>query len=483
LQSTGRVVSSRCWLIALGLVLIVPRGAGAQAIDLASLLDPGASGFVAPRHAGRPDPRWEAFAWKFTDVPLERGRLRLYFYESERWTGRYALPAIRRQIDELAARFNGYRPSRPFTYVLFSTHRGFGQQNLFAVSEGVQGITSTTEPIMSVPYWGEAETFRHISTHEMTHQFQVQKIADLSGSLAGAAQSGMPLWFIEGMAENYSLGGMDAESRPYLRDLLLYPDPRRGHEMPKLFEDGPLNFIGVYKVGQAKIDFFETKFGTGSAQRILEAAAKNRRARSFAAISAEVLGRSADDLQKEWEAYLSFSYGAPAAKLKQELAEADEVPDVGDTIDHYAISPSGELLAYREVDELTGVASIRLMDLRKGGRRWKLWEEDTPGVASLHFMQNPVIALTDGRIAAIVETAAGPEIAWRKLSRGGEGAVGGEQRVSLHAQGIHEAHSLALSPDGRWAAFVGLASDGRARVHRVPLDGGAVETLTPEPYA
>ena len=41
----------------------------------------------------------------------------------------------------------------------------------------------------------------------------------------------LPLWFIEGIAEYYSKGGIDTETDLFLRDLVWNPDPSKGYEI------------------------------------------------------------------------------------------------------------------------------------------------------------------------------------------------------------------------------------------------------------
>ncbi|MBI3556855.1 MAG: hypothetical protein HY074_11380 [Deltaproteobacteria bacterium] len=238
-------------------------------MGLGALLNPEGSrlfpqNIIVPRHPGKPDLRWRSFDWKFADSASGEPKYRLYFYTEENWTARFAMPHIDSEVAYLSSVFN-YTPEIRFNYVLFSSQHDFQQANVFDISEGVQGITSTTEATMAVPYWGEAETYRHISTHEMVHQLQFQKVTGVAKDVpAEVAFSVMPLWFIEGMAEYYSQHGVDAEARVYLRDIMLYPDADRHYTVPKLFADEPLDFVHVYKMGQARIDFFETHFGKGT---------------------------------------------------------------------------------------------------------------------------------------------------------------------------------------------------------------------------
>lgn len=484
--SQGKVAG---WLAVLLLAALWGPGARAQ-VGLGALLDPEAAGLVAPRHPGKPDPRWTAFDWKFTDVPIPASRMRLYFYEGERWTAEYAVPEVRREIEELTRKFNGYTPTKTFSYLLFNSHRNFQQTNLFNISEGVQGVTSTSEPVMAIPYWGQAETFRHISTHEMTHQFQVQKIGDLSKGYGMETEAQIPLWFIEGMAEHYSLEGMDAQSRHYLRDLMVYPDKDKDIVAPKIFDPGAMSFLGIYKIGQAKIDFFEKTYGAGTAQKLLEGSAAElaTTGAGFPGVAVKALDRTAEAIQADWEKYLRDTYEREARGLRQDLTTFTEIPGIGEAFDAYELSPDGRVLVTRELDPELGVTRLYLIDPEHASRRQQIAEDNRPGTQSLQFMQSSILAVGNRRLAFVALTISGAEVELREIERDADGGLRtrNERRVKLHEYGIREAHSLAMSPDETKIAFVGLDDSGREDVYWFDVDHGkpkGFERLTHDPYS
>jgi hypothetical protein len=464
--------------LALLLTLLSSRDAAAQMIGIANMLNPEGSrlfpqSFTVPRHPGKPDPRWRSFEWRFVDLAQGPSRFRLYFYEEELEAARFAIPRIRRQMEELSGVFH-FWPKRDFSYLLFSSHREFQQANIFFVAEGVQGITSTEEATMAIPYWGEARTFDHISKHELVHQFQVQKMGEMADTLAIEVLAGVPLWFIEGMAEYYSLGGVEPETRGFIRDVLVHPDERTGHTMPKFLEDGQLDFVHVYKIGQAKIHFLETTYGAGTAQRLYEAAGGRLRApyRGWLQLVTGELARPSETIEREWQAYLEREYRADADRRTQALDDLQPLEDAGETLDHFTVSPDGSWLALREIDPLLGRTSVRLMNLKAAGKRGKTVAVDQdPNLLTLFFFQLPILALADDQIAFVVGTAAGPEIELRRFRRGedGEIEIGGVTRIRIHRRGINQASSPAFSPDGKRLAFVGVDPSGRQSVY--VLDG------------
>jgi hypothetical protein len=170
--------------------------------------------FVLPERPGQNQVAWYGFNWEYIDVPAPgggAGGIRLYYYRNELAQARRALPAIQSAYARLVDQFH-YSPTKRIPYILYATQREFQTQNVFEVSEGVLGVTSPQDLKMTVPYFGDHARFVEVSTHEMVHQFTIQKLDQAEGGNESAAINLLPLWFIEGIAEYYSKGGIDTET-------------------------------------------------------------------------------------------------------------------------------------------------------------------------------------------------------------------------------------------------------------------------------
>jgi hypothetical protein len=109
--------------------------------------------------------------------------------------------------------------------ILYASHSDFQQTNATSgeVSEGTGGFTDFLKHRNILPFTGDYSEFEHVMTHEMVHQFQYDTWA------RGRAGAGIqtiiavnpPLWFVEGMAEYLSKGGIDANTAMWLRDAAL----------------------------------------------------------------------------------------------------------------------------------------------------------------------------------------------------------------------------------------------------------------------
>src|SRR5438046_9490832 len=152
--------------------------------------------YVVPQRPGKNLVRYFDYRWRDYDYLSDDGSagLRLYFYDREYPVARIAGGLIRETWRYLSDRFQ-YKPSFRVPYILYNTYREFLETNVFAVQEGVLGGTSPQDLRMSLPYAGEREFFKGVSTHEMTHQFQIQKVAERAASAGLESPIGMMrLW-------------------------------------------------------------------------------------------------------------------------------------------------------------------------------------------------------------------------------------------------------------------------------------------------
>ncbi|HEY0094348.1 MAG TPA: tolB protein precursor protein, partial [Archangium sp.] len=203
---------------------------------------------------------------------VKSGGVRFYFYESERDVAQYAAPQLEDTYRYLVDRFK-FVPTQTFPYILYSSYQEFLQSNVMPVSEGTLGVTSTQGQLeLMLPYMGDHRLFGEISVHEMAHQFTIQKVRFLAeqAKVSGDPLNGIPLWFIEGLAEFYAKGGLDPEGEMMVRDLLINPDLMRGYAFLDFWSPGPYGFLWIYKVGQMRVAFLEEEYGAGFLQKVLE---------------------------------------------------------------------------------------------------------------------------------------------------------------------------------------------------------------------
>jgi hypothetical protein len=98
--------------------------------------------------------------------------------------------------------------------VLYGSHRRFEQTNVYGglIDESTGGFTDARRRRIVLPFARSLAETDHILGHEIVHAFQFD-IADEHGSSLG-----VPLWFVEGMAEYLTLGPDDPLTAMWMRD-------------------------------------------------------------------------------------------------------------------------------------------------------------------------------------------------------------------------------------------------------------------------
>jgi hypothetical protein len=228
--------------------------------------------YISPTRPGQNRVEYWRWDWHTFDFNTDRGGggVRLYFYEREREAASYAVASIRAQYVRLTDFFH-YLPRTTIPFILYASYAEFQATNVFYVSEGTLGATDPRDLRMALPFFGNVHQFTRVSTHEMVHQLTIQKIRDAAlGARVESPLAAFPLWFIEGIAEYGTFAGMDPEGDYIVRDLLTNPDAQHGYAPPEFFDDRAGGYIGVYKLGQARLTFLAETYGPEKIVEILE---------------------------------------------------------------------------------------------------------------------------------------------------------------------------------------------------------------------
>ncbi|QSQ18697.1 PD40 domain-containing protein [Pyxidicoccus parkwayensis] len=434
------------------------------------------------------------------------GGVRFYFYERERMVAERAAPVIEGAYRYLVDTFH-YVPTQTFPYILYSSYQEFLQTNLFQVSEGTLGITSTGEDLkLTLPYLGDHRLFEEISTHELSHQFTIQKVRTVAeqAKVFGDPLAGMPLWFIEGLAEFYAKRGMDPEAEMLVRDLLVNPDLYKGYAFLDFFSPGPYGYLWIYKVGQVRCTFLEEEYGKGFIQRVLEESprlvggSRDSPSLKFEELLERLTGDDPKRLAARFENWLKRRAFKTYLSSEQAAPVMDMLDKAPGYITSMASSPDGHVLALRTIVPETGESRLYLMDPRAPERTVRVTSDGAPGVESLHPISGRSFALTENKLAFIaemvgrdviyvqdyqhvVEKRAADVLVRRTPIRTGIDrevgttvrlGVGGRVAYRIDKHGLLAAYSPAFSADGRWLAFIGINDSGLRDLYALDLQAG-----------
>lgn len=483
---------------------------------LAGAADGGADGGTLVMESDKPP--YLSDAGIATTLEQKAGGVRLYFYERERQVAERAAPLIENAYRYLVQTFN-YVPAETFPYVLFSSYQEFLQNTVLPVSEGTLGVTSPLDLTLSLPYLGDNQLFERVGTHELTHEFTIQKVRSMAkaAKVTGNPLGGMPLWFIEGLAEYYTWRGMDDETDMLVRDLLVNPDVYRGYAMLDFFEQGPANFLWIYKVGQARCAFLEETYGKGTIQQILELSpqlvggAREAPSVDFPELLERITGDKKERISERFQEWLKRRSFRAYLENKQDAPTLDAVKE--DQLEGYVTalnaSPDGQVIAYRSIMPTTGESRLVIASARVPETNLTVVEDGAPGYESLHPTFGRNFDLSADRLVFTAEVGArdvlyvqGYKAETRERKRderarfgppgAGQPGLGTappppprrapgfvarlgldhRQAFPLGEKGLIAAFSPSFSPDGQRIAFIGLAEAGTRDVYVLDPQAG-----------
>ncbi|HKP58266.1 MAG TPA: BamA/TamA family outer membrane protein [Polyangiales bacterium] len=425
------------------------------------------------------------------------GGVRLYFYERERAIAERAAASIEDSYRYLAHAF-GYRPGKTFAYFLYASYIEFLQTDLFPLQEGVLGVTSPETLDVTLPYFGDARLFADVSTHELAHEFTIQKVQHFAAraDVVGDPLSAVPLWFVEGLAEYYAKRGIDQETEMLVRDVLLNPNAENGYVLGSFWEDRYTSGLWTYKVGQARCAFLEETYGKGTIQRILEETPRlylyeeDGGVRDFGKLVAKVTGASTSAIAARFERWIKKRAFQTFLDARHDRGHFTTLHKTNGIVQAMRTAPSGELVMYRSIEADTGVSKLFLFDRRSPSDDVEVVADDRPGFESLHPVAGQNFALTDHELAFVSQLNGEDVIYYQGFVEAAEAelcegepkkicgydvdlTLGSLQRYEIGKSGIDAVESIALSPDGQKIAFVGLSAAGQRDLFMLTRKPGA----------
>lgn len=188
------------------------------AFALALLL--GAPTLLAAQYFGQNKVQYSAFDFKI----FQTEHFDVYFYERERAAALDVARMAERSYARLSRVLNHeFRERKPI--IVYASHSDFVQTNATPgeVGEGTGGFTDFLKHRNIFPLTGSYAENEHVLMHEMVHQFQydVWSRGRAGSGLGTIVALNPPLWFVEGMAEYLSLGGINSDTGMWLRDAAL----------------------------------------------------------------------------------------------------------------------------------------------------------------------------------------------------------------------------------------------------------------------
>jgi WD40 repeat protein len=396
----------------------------------------------------------------------------IYYYPEEEAAVKYAARMAERWYTRHSKVFGDtLRGRQPM--ILYASHPDFEQTNAIQgeLGQGVGGVTEPTKRRIVLPFAGPLAETDHVIGHELVHAFQY--------SLSGQGDPGaayrlqgferLPLWFIEGMAEYFSLGPIDPNTAMWIRE-------SAKKELPSVKDlDNPQFF--PYRYGQALLAYIGGRWGDQAVARLLRAA--GRRGDLNAAIDT-VLHMKPDSLSREWHRAVHAQYDSLASKTvapeKYGPVLISSKSGGGELNVSPVLSPDGKQLVFFSERDLFSIDLFHA-DAQTGKViRNILQTALDPHLQSLEFINSAGTWDPEGQRFAFAGVTEGkPILDILKVDHD-------NIERELKFPNLGEIYSPAWSPDGRYIAFSALV-DGFSDLFLYDLKSDSLRRLTDDPYA
>ena len=347
---------------------------------------------------GRNKINYEKFEWQV----IKSENFDVYYYKGEEKIAAMARDIAESAYREYAIKFN-ISIDRKIPLVIYSNAIHFQQTNIIPsiLPEGVGGFFEYMKGRVVLPFNGNRDDFYHVVRHEIVHVFTHYKIGYTAQKIGLYERSGFPLWFIEGLAEYWSIG-YGRESEMYIKDAIL-------HDYLLPLDSFELYLAGflLYKEGQAFLKYYEDNYG---ADRIRQLMTDYWKYKSFEEAISEISGKEFKLIIKEWQLHLKKKY---AADIQNEnIMNIDKRPlndrDIQVSPAVYE-SDSSRKLIY--MSNKWGYDNIVLKNEEKNNEEVLIRGHQNPQFESLHMLQTRIAVNDQGQLA-FVSNSGGKDVLW-----------------------------------------------------------------------
>lgn len=441
----------------------------AMRVALAALL---LSASMAPVHAqyfGSNKVQYKTFDFEV----LKTEHFDIYFYPEERDAIQTAALMAERWYARLARLFgHELRGRQPL--IIYASHTDFRQTNAIGgmIGEGTGGVTEGFKRRIVLPFGGSLADTDHVIGHELVHAFQY----DLTGNTVrdtggqGPTVLRLPLWFVEGMAEYFSIGPVDPHTAMWLRDAAAR------EKLPDIDDLNKREYF-PYRWGHAFWAYVGGRWGDDAVARILKGAADPNL--NILAIEVET-GLNFEDLSRAWQESILSTYSDELVRTETADAQARLVvsEDTGSGEMNLAprLSPDGRRIAFWSEKDLFSI-ELFLADTSNGRVIRKLLKTASdPHFDSLQFLNAAGAWSADGQRFVLASVQKG-----RAVLSFLDAIEGGATR-EVRVEGVDEIFSIAWAPDGSTLVFSGQRG-GVSDLYRYDIASAALTPLTNDAFA
>ncbi len=250
----------------------------------------------AQYYFGRNKIQYDQFDWQI----MRTEHFDVYFYPEMRDLAEIGAAVAEEAYGRLEGVTN-HNINRRIPLIFYSNHSHFQQTNTVGsfIPEGVGGFFEFIKGRVVIPSTGSIYDFKHVINHELVHVFTRSKMNRVFRDHRKGLFRGIPLWFVEGIAEYWS-EGWSSRAEMIIRDAVL-----AGYVVPLSQMDRIYGSFLMYKEGQAICKYIAEKYGEEKLLQLYENAWK---ADSFSDVMKLTIGLNYKEFDQEWLYHLKKAF-------------------------------------------------------------------------------------------------------------------------------------------------------------------------------
>ena len=437
------------------------------------LLSIGASPVHAQGYFGQNQVQYDRLRWKV----IETEHFLVHYYPEIADVAPDAARMAERSYARLSRLMSHqFREKKPI--LLFGSTGDFAQSNVFGdLGEGTGGVTDPLRQRMAQFFTGDWGSFEHVLQHEMVHvfQFDIFSRGRAGAGLQNLAQVNPPLWFMEGLAEYFSIGDKHPWTDAWVRDAVVngtLPSIQQMMERPDKYFP--------YRYGLSVWQYVGSRWGDEVIGEVMNAVPSLGIDRAFR----REIGMSLDDLSNEWKQAMSSKYLPVVASLDRPRSFAEPLlsqrrsNSIASLFVAPALSNDGKYITYIAYGSLLRgevFPDMYLADAETGKRLARLVRTTTnPDFEQLRFIYSQPSFSPDGKLLAFTGQRGGRDVLYLL-------DVKSRKTVKRFDLPLDQVLSPSFSPDGRSLVFSGMRQ-GMSDLYIVSLDKPGYQQLTKDAY-
>jgi hypothetical protein len=454
-------------------------GVCSAALRLTALLTLGLSAIAAPLSAqggyfGQNQVQYDRLKWRV----LETDHFQIHYYPAIK----DVMPDIAQLAERSYARLtvlmgHQFREKKPI--MMFGSSGDFAQSNVFGdLGEGTGGATDPLRQRMGQFMTGDYASLEHVLQHEMVHvfQFDIFSRGRSGAGLSNLAMVNPPLWFMEGLAEYFSIGQKHPWTDAWVRDAVV------NNTLPTIAQmtERPDKYF-PYRFGFAMWQYIGQRWGDEVIAEIMNSVPSIGIERSFR----RELGMGTIELSNEYRQAMQAKYLPTIAQLDRPRSFAEplltQTRSGGNLANLFvapALSNDGKKIMYIAYGSLWRgevFPDLYLADATTGKREARLVKSTTnPDFEQLRYIYSQPSFSPVGDKMAFTSQRGGRDIINVMDARSRKVI----KRIDFD---IDQVLSPSFSPDGQKIVFTGLKG-GLSDLYTVNADGTNLTQLTKDKY-